>query len=69
MRDGSGRQFPLHKIFIKNSIGEKSFCAEMVEAVEELFFVAHRAFAILCACFLQGMALTLPLAGVNEEAF
>lgn len=59
MRDGSGRQPPLHKDFIKNSIVERSFCAEMVEAVGGLFFTARCALGILCASFLQGMALIL----------
>lgn len=57
--DGSGRQFPFRKVFIKNNIGERSFCAEMVEAVGGCFYIAHRAAGTSCAFFLQGMALIL----------
>lgn len=60
VQDGSGRQFPFHKVFIKNNIGEKSFYTEMVEAAGGLvFFPAHHAAGILCAFFLWGMALIL----------
>lgn len=42
------RQFPLREIFIKNSIGERSFCAEMVEAVG--LRVVHSVFCVHPSC-------------------
>lgn len=59
VRDGSGRQFPFRKVFIKNNIGERIFCAEMVEAVRGLFFYSTSCSRYLCVFFLQGMALIL----------
>lgn len=60
VQDDLGRQFPFRRVFIKNNIGERSFCVEIVEAVGGLgFFIAHRAAGILCAFFLQGMASIL----------
>lgn len=72
VQDGSGRQFPSRKVFIKNNIGESSFCAEIVEAVRGLLAF----YSILCSpyfmCVLpagDGLDSSLPTAGVNEESF
>lgn len=71
VRDGSGRQFPFRKVFIKDNIGEKSFCAEVVEAVGGLFFYSTSCSRYFM-CVLpagDGLHSSLPSAGVNEESF
>lgn len=71
VQDGSGRQFPFHEVFIKNNIGEKSFCAEMVEAAGGLVFSSTPCSRYFM-CILpagDGLDSSLPSAGVKEESF
>lgn len=55
------------KVFIKNNIGERNFCAEMMEAVGGLFFYSTSCSQYFM-CVLpagDGLDSSLPSAGVN----